>query len=254
MSINLKETTDRLSEFIARQVTAAGRINGVLGVSGGVDSAVVLHLAVKALGAGRVMAAFMPYHSSSEHSYRLARRECGDLDVPLLAVGINAQVDAYFRQFDSPSPVRVGNKCARERMAILYDISAEFDGLVLGTSNKSEILLGYGTRWGDAASDINPLAHLYKTEVWQLAEHLGVNEEIRRRAPSAELWDGQTDEAELGVTYQQADRLLQAECWGEEWTEEKLQAAGFDLDDARIVKRLVEQNRFKQGGPITCEP
>jgi len=168
---------------------------------------VTLYLGVRALGPDNVLAVTMPYKTSSE-----ATRQDGELVIrqtgaASIEVPITSQIDAYFARFPDRSQLRLANKCARERMTILYDQSAAFRGLVLGTSNKSELLLGYGTQFGDMASAINPVGDLYKTQLYSLAQYLGVPHQILKKTPTGDLWIGQTDESELGFSYAAVDRL-----------------------------------------------
>jgi len=195
-------------DFIRRETLRTGSRRGVVGVSGGVDSAVVLALAAKALGTRSVIGILLPYRTSSPSSLRDARTVLRWVGAPSTLVDITPMVDAYLSRFPDADRVRKGNKMARERMAVLYDLSAAHRALVLGTSNKSELLLGYGTLHGDLASALNPLGDLFKTQVRQLARHLEVPVRVLRKTPSADLWKGQTDEKELGFTYARVDRLL----------------------------------------------
>lgn len=214
MNIDPKQVTDDLVDFIRNEVHKAGLKRAVVGLSGGLDSAVVAILCCKALGHGDVLAVTMPYRTSNADScghWKLTRIQAS-------TISITTQVDIYFAQGSTAwlgesvdaHRLRVANKCARERMSILYDQSAAFNALVIGTSNRSEILLGYGTIYGDTACAIAPLAKLYKTQVRQLAEYLEVPESIRTKPPSADLWPGQTDEGELGYSYEEMDPLLEA--------------------------------------------
>src|SRR5262245_30690565 len=183
-----------LTAFIADEVRKVGVQRVVVGLSGGVDSAVSAVLAADALGPANVLALKMPYRTSSRESLLHADRVIAQAGIASLQVDITPQIDAYFERFADADNLRRGNKMARERMTILYDHSARWQALVLGTSNKTELLLGYGTLHGDMASAINPLGDLYKTQVWALAAQIGVPAEIVRKQPSADLWTGQTDE------------------------------------------------------------
>ena len=179
-----------------------------MGLSGGIDSSVVTFLAARALGAENVLAVTMPYKTSSDATRRDAQAVIDRLGVRTIEVPISGSIDAYFAQFPDASRLRLANKCARERMTVLYDQSAAFNALVLGTSNKSELLLGYGTQFGDMASAINPIGDLYKTQLYPLAAYLGVPADILQKTPTGDLWIGQTDEGELGFSYAEADRLM----------------------------------------------
>ena len=174
------------------------------------------------------------------------------LGVRSLDVPITDQVDAYFARLPDAGHMRLANKCARERMTVLYDQSAAFGGLVLGTSNKSELLLGYGTQFGDMASAINPIGDLYKTQLRHLAAYLKVPAEVLSKSPSGDLWVGQTDEAELGFTYADVDRLL-ALLVDERWQPESLVQAGFDRAFVELVIRRVQRNHYKRRLPVIAK-
>ncbi|MDP6485132.1 MAG: NAD+ synthase, partial [Nitrospinota bacterium] len=197
-----------LVAFIRNEVRKVGLDRVVVGLSGGVDSSLSAMLAAEALGADQVLGVLMPYRRSSQESLDHARLVVEKSGIESTIVDITSQVDSYFERFPDADQRRRGNKMARERMTILYDHSARWDALVLGTSNKTELLLGYGTLYGDMASAINPLGDLYKTQVWALAEFVGVPQVIVQKKPSADLWEGQTDEGELGFSYREVDKFL----------------------------------------------
>ena len=238
--------------FLREEVASAGLSRAVLGLSGGIDSAVACALAARAFGPEHVLALCMPYRSSDPGSERDARAVASALGVRCDVVDITPQVDAYFARFPDADSLRRGNKMARERMSILYDRSAEFRGLVIGTSNKTELLLGYGTLFGDMASAINPLGDLYKTQIFQLARHLGLPESVVGKAPSADLWEGQTDEAEMGFTYEAVDRLL----WDlveRRFSEAELAVAGHDPAFVARVRRMIAKSQFKRRMPLIAK-
>lgn len=197
-----------LTSFIRDAVETAGMAGVVVGVSGGVDSALSAALAASALGPERVHGFLLPYRTSNPASEQDARAVAEHLKIPHRKIDISPMVDAYFEMEPGADPGRRGNKMARERMTILFDQAKKLDALVLGTSNKTEILLGYSTVFGDNASSLNPLGDLYKTQVWQLSRHLGLPGAVIEKAPSADLWPGQTDEGDLGVDYGTADEVL----------------------------------------------
>jgi len=199
-----------LASFIADEVGKTGATRVVLGLSGGVDSSLAAALAAQALGAGNVLGVKMPYRTSSADSLQHADLVAERFGIETMTVEISPQIDAYFERFPDASASRRGNKMARERMTILYDQSARTGGLVLGTSNKTELLLGYGTLYGDMASAVNPLGDLYKVQVWDLSRAIGVPLTVVDKPPTADLWVGQTDESELGFSYPDVDRLLYA--------------------------------------------
>jgi len=208
MRINPEIVENLAVNFIRTELSRIGMKKGIVGLSGGLDSTTVLYLLTRAVGPENAVAVIMPHRVSSPSSVEDAMDVVKILGVKHYLIDITPMVEAYFEKMPTDNKVLRGNKMARERMSILYDISAREGGLVIGTSNKSEILLGYGTIFGDLASAINPIGDLYKTQVRVLARHLGVPEKILRKKPSADLWVGQTDEGELGITYQEADKIL----------------------------------------------
>src|SRR5439155_15861399 len=224
-----------LVAFLRGETLKTGAKRLVLGVSGGVDSAVVAALAAEALGPAQVLGLFTPYRSIGSRSREDAEDVARVFGIRLEEVPITGQVDAYFANEPKAHRVRVGNKMARERKSIEYDRSWP-DGLVLGTSNKTELLLGYGTQFGDMACALNPIGDLYKTQLRELATHLGIPGEIVRKPPTAELWVGQTDEDELGFTYADADLILY-HMVDRRLRPTDLIAAGFD---AALVTRIRE--------------
>jgi NAD+ synthase len=252
ISINSELVEQILTRFIRNEITRAGFSRAVLGLSGGIDSSVVCYLAARALGPENVLAITMPYKTSSEATRRDSQTVITELGVKTIDAPITDQVDAYFAQFPDANQMRRANKCARERMTVLYDQSAAFEGLVVGTSNKSELLLGYGTQFGDMASAINPIGDLYKTQLRQFAEHLGVPRDILRKAPSGDLWVGQTDEEELGFSYADVDRLLYL-MTDRRWQPAQLVRAGFDEKFVDRVVRLVRRNHYKRRLPVIAK-
>jgi NAD+ synthase len=223
-----------------------------LGLSGGVDSSLSAFLAAEALGAENVLAVRMPYRTSSQDSLGDAETVIKALGIQSLTIDITAQVDPYFERFPEADKRRRGNKMARERMTILYDQSAGWQALVLGTSNKTELLLGYGTLHGDMASAVNPIGDLYKTQVWALAEAVGVPDSVVRKQPSADLFQGQTDEDDLGFRYRQVDELLYLMV-DERYSTEELEAAGFETAFIRRVSDMVRNSQFKRRLPVIAK-
>ncbi len=252
LAINPALVAEILVRFIRNEITRTGFRRAVLGLSGGIDSSLAAYLAVRALGAENVLAVTMPYKTSSVETREDSQRVVDALGLESLDVAITPQIDAYFAAFPDASRMRVANKCARERMTVLYDQSAAFEGLVLGTSNKTELLLGYGTQFGDLASAINPLGDLYKTQVRQLAGHLGVPETIRDKPPSGDLWVGQTDEGELGFSYADVDRLLVL-LVDRRWQPAQLVQAGFDVEFVERVLRMIRRNQYKRRLPVIAK-
>jgi NAD+ synthase len=241
-----------LVAFIRNEVRKVGVERVVLGLSGGVDSALAAFLAAEALGPANVLGIRMPYRTSSAESLEHAQLVIDATGIATETVEITPQIDAYFERFPDATPLRRGNKMARERMTILYDHSASWQALVLGTSNKTELLLGYGTLHGDMASALNPLGDLYKTQVWALSEEVGVPAPVVRKQPSADLWQGQTDEHELGFEYRAADRLLYLMI-DERWEDEELTAAGFAAEFVQRVRGMVQRSQFKRRLPVIAK-
>ena len=252
LTINAELVEQILTRFIRSEITRTGFKRAVLGLSGGVDSSVVCYLAARALGPENVLAVTMPYKTSSVATRQDSQLVVARLGVNTLDVPITEQIDAYFARFPTAAQMRLANKCARERMTVLYDQSAAFEGLVLGTSNKSELLLGYGTQFGDMASAINPIGDLYKTQLRSLATHLRLPKEILTKAPSGDLWIGQTDEGELGFSYAEVDRLLYLMV-DRRWQPAQLIRAGFDETFVDRVVRLVRRNHYKRRLPIIAK-
>jgi NAD+ synthase len=241
-----------LTGFIRNEVQKTGMTRVVVGLSGGVDSALSAILAAEALGAKNVLAVLMPYKSSNPDSLEHAEMVVRKSSLESLVVDITPQTDAYFDRFPDADARRRGNKMARERMTILYDQSVRWNGLVIGTSNKTELLLGYGTLYGDMASAINPLGDLYKTQVWALAEAIGVPQAIVVKEPSADLWAGQTDEGELGFTYREVDKLLYLMV-DQRCTTPELLAAGFSQRFVDEVARRIMTSQFKRRLPVIAK-
>jgi NAD+ synthase len=241
-----------LVRFIRNEITRTGFRRAVLGLSGGIDSSVVAFLAAKALGPDNVLCVTMPYKTSSDETRLDSQAVAKALGVRTLDVPITPQIDAYFAAFPDAARMRLANKCARERMTVLYDQSAAFEGLVVGTSNKTELLLGYGTQYGDLASAINPIGDLYKTQLRQLAAHLGLPSQILDKAPSGDLWVGQTDEGELGFTYAEVDRLLVL-LVDRRWQPAQLVQHGFAHEFVDRVLLLIRRNQYKRRLPVIAK-
>jgi NAD+ synthase len=238
-----------LVEFIKGELKRTGFHRLVVGVSGGLDSAVVANLAAAAIGAGNVTGVIMPYRSSNPENVQDAELVIKSLGINRRFVEITPMVDAYFNNHPTEDKNRRGNKMARERMSVLYDISAELGALVIGTSNKSEIKMGYGTLFGDLACALNPIGNLYKTQIRQLAKYLNIPEKIITKAPSADLWEGQTDEGELGLTYEQLDTFLfYLEDQG--YSDDQLKELGFAGDFIEKMKTRIRVNEFKGRLPV----
>jgi NAD+ synthase len=252
LKINAELVTEILSRFIRVEIHRAGFDRVVVGLSGGIDSSVVTFLCVRALGPQNVLTVTMPYKTSSEATRRDSQAVVQQLGVHTLDVPISDQIDAYFAHIGDATQLRLANKCARERMTVLYDQSAAFGGLVAGTSNKSELLLGYGTQFGDMASAINPVGDLYKTQLVELARYLKVPEEILSKEPTGDLWVGQTDESELGFSYAEVDRLLVLMV-DRRWRRSELLQAGFDAEFVDRVATMIRRNHYKRRMPVIAK-
>lgn len=249
LSINPELVRRILVDFLRTEITRVGFSRAVVGVSGGVDSALVCFLAAEALGPENVLALRMPYRTSSPESLEHAQMVIEATGVQSRTVDITPMVDAYLERYAADADrVRRGNLMARTRMMVLYDHSAAFRGLVVGTGNKTEILLGYTTLYGDSAYALNPIGDLYKTQVWQLAEAVGVPRVIIEKAPSADLWIGQTDEAELGFPYRLADQILYL-LVDKRYTPEEVAARGFPRDVVEAIVRRMQQQHYKRVMP-----
>lgn len=252
LAIDCVLVTEILTGFVREEVGKVGFRRGVVGLSGGVDSALTMAIACRALGAENVVPIVMPYRTSSPASERDARLVAARLGAAPLVIDISAQVDAYFERLPDADRARRGNKMARERMSILYDISSARDALVIGTSNKTELLLGYSTIHGDSAYALNPIGDLYKTQVYALARHLGLPEEVLAKAPSADLWEGQSDEEELGFSYALVDRLL-FHMVDERRGRDELLRLGFEGGFVDQVARRVRDSQFKRRPPLIAK-
>lgn len=238
--------------FLRAECEDAGFSKGILGLSGGIDSAVVCLLAARALGPENVTAVMMPAPASSPDSLADAERVVEETGVQARVVPIGDMAEGYLKTVPEADEVRRGNVFARCRMIVLYDVSAEVGGLVIGTSNKTELLLGYGTLYGDLASAINPIGDLYKTQVRELAGHLGVPAEICRKPPSADLWVGQEDEADLGATYAELDDLL-VRLVDRRVSPATLVDRGYPAEFVRSVVRRVRLHQYKRRGPVIAK-
>jgi NAD+ synthase len=248
LTINTDVARQILTGFLKSEVTRVGYSRAVIGLSGGVDSALSFVLAVEALGAENVLAVRMPYQSSSSDSLEHAQILIDQFKVPSKTIEITEMVQPLIELDPEISKQRKGNIMARSRMIVLYDQSEFFKGLVIGTSNKTEILLGYSTLWGDMASAINPIGDLYKTQVRQLSRALEIPSVIVDKAPSADLWAGQTDEGELGFTYEEVDKLLYL-LVDQRYSQQECVEEGFDENFVSSVLIRIRRNQFKRMMP-----
>lgn len=247
--IDIEQAITTIKTFIYERLLQSRMKGYVVGLSGGIDSAVSAKLAVEAVGKEKVLALLMPYRTSSKSSIADAVSLAEKLGIEHRRVDITPMIDAYFPEINESVRLRAGNKMARERMAILFDVAQKLDLLVLGTGNRTEICLGYTTWYGDSACSINPVGELYKTEVRQVAKTLGVPDHIANKVPSADLWTGQTDEGEIGVTYERIDRLLRRLVDDGVTSMSTLEGEGFSATDISRVVSLLNRNSFKRRMP-----
>ncbi len=248
LTINTEVACKILCGFIRDEMDKAGMSRAVIGLSGGIDSALSAYLAAEALGAENVLAVRMPYRTSSQDSLDDADLVIQALGLQTMTVPITDMADALIGQFPDMNGLRKGNIMARLRMIVLYDQSATYGGLVVGTSNKTEMLLGYSTIYGDSGVALQPIGDLYKTQVRQLAAALNIPTSVQAKPPSADLWEGQTDEGELGFTYAEVDKVLLL-LVDERYTVDEVVAEGFDRAFVEKVWRRVKINHFKRTMP-----
>lgn len=248
LNINTELARRMLTGFIKDQIDKAGTGGAVLGLSGGIDSALSAYLSAEALGAENVLAVRMPYSTSSRSSLTDADLVIEALGIKSITVPISGMADALIGQFPEMSALRKGNIMARMRMVVLYDLSAAHGLLPMGTSNKTEFLLGYSTIYGDSGVALHPIADLYKYQVRQMARALQIPQPVIDKAPSADLWEGQTDEGELGFTYDSVDQVLYL-LVDERYTVDQVTAEGFERDFVEKVWRRVKNNHYKRTMP-----
>jgi NAD+ synthase len=252
LAINAPLAERILTHFLRDEIQRTGLHRAVVGLSGGIDSALSCVLAARALGPENVLAVRLPYETSSPDSLSHAQLVIDQTGVQSETFEITAMVKPLLRTLPEGDAKRAGNIMARARMIVLYDRSAGANALVVGTGNKTEILLGYTTLYGDSASALNPLGDLYKTQVRQLSRHMGLPEPILDKAPSADLWAGQTDEGELGFTYARVDQLLYL-LVDQRYQPEECVQAGFEAGFVRAVLDRIRRNQFKRMLPLVAK-
>ena len=252
LTINTDLTRKILTGFLKSEITRVGFTHAVVGLSGGIDSALSCALAAEALGPENVLAVRMPYASSSPDSLEDAQKTAHGLGVRMDTIEITPMVDPLIQREPQMSKQRRGNLMARARMIVLYDQSEAFKGLVVGTSNKTEILLGYTTLWGDMASALNPIGDLYKTQLRQLACSLNIPKSVIDKPPSADLWVGQTDETDLGFTYEEVDKLLYL-LVDQRYDLEDCIEAGFNKSFVETVIERIRRSQFKRMMPMVAK-
>ncbi len=252
LNINTDVGRKIISGFIRDQVQKAGMKRAVLGLSGGIDSALSAYLSADDLGAENVLCVRMPYKTSAQASLDDAQLVVDALGLPTIDLPITPMADPLIDRFPDMSNLRKGNIMARLRMVTLYDQSVAWGGLVMGTSNKTEFLLGYSTIYGDSGVAIQPIADLYKAQVRQLAQAMAIPQPLLDKAPSADLWEGQTDEGELGFTYNDVDQVLFL-IVDERYSLEEVVEEGFDRAFVEKVWKRVKANHFKRTMPNICK-
>ncbi len=248
MKINAPFVEKILTLFIREETARFNYSRGILGLSGGLDSSVCAFLAAKALKPKNVLALILPYGETFSEDVKDAQKVVGFLGIQSKIIDISPMVDAYFSRHPTKSRIVKGNKMARERMSILYDFSIRKRALVLGTSNKTELLIGYGTIHGDMACAINPLGDLYKTQIRQLARHLDIPDKIQNKSPSAGLWTDQTDEGEIGLSYDEIDQIL-FQIVDQRKSKEEITSQGFKKENVEKIIRLIKNSEFKRKLP-----
>ncbi|MHB8053879.1 MAG: NAD+ synthase [Candidatus Aminicenantales bacterium] len=248
MKINEPFVEKILTAFIREELGKRGFKKAIVGLSGGLDSSVCATLAARALGPKNVIGLLLPCGKGFGADFEDAKGLARILKIVARTIDISPMIDAYFKKHPTDNRLLKGNKMARERMSILYDWSAREKALILGTSNKTELLIGYGTIHGDTACAINPMGDLYKTQVRALAAHLGIPERIRTKAPTAGLWAGQTDEGEIGLTYEKLDNILELLIDNRESPDEVV-SRGFGKNRVAKIIRLIRSSEFKRQMP-----
>jgi len=245
LAINAEKVSEILEDSIRQKLNESGFKRVVIGLSGGIDSSTVAYLAKRALGAENVFGINIPYRTSSPQSANDAKLVADSLGINFTTIEITEMVDAYFNRFPDANSLRRGNLMARERMVVLYDQSSLLQALVFGCGNKTELLLGYCTLHGDTACAMIPLGDLYKTQVRALARYLGVPDPIIQKAPTADLWPGQTDEDELGFAYAEVDKLLYFMI-EKKYTLEELKGMGFSESFINEVSGKIRKAQYKR--------
>jgi NAD+ synthase len=247
--IDLRAEINKIKEFIRNYVHNSGFENAVIGLSGGIDSSLSAALAVLALGKEHVYGVMLPWKNSNPASYNDALELANLLGIHHEKTDITPMLEAYFNAYQPDADsLRMGNWMARTRMCVLYDLSAKYKGLVIGTSNRTELLVGYFTQHGDGACALEPIGHLYKTEVWKMAKILGIPELIINKVPTADLWTDQTDEGELGLLYPQLDEILFA-LTEQQLSQSDIVQKGYTSEQVTRVISLMKGSEFKRNLP-----
>ncbi len=243
--MDIQQEIKRICGFISTYCRQSGIENLVVGLSGGIDSALSAALAVKAIGAERVFSFNIPYRNSHPDSAADAAMVAEQLGTSLESIDLSPMTDSYFVACEvDASPLRKGNWMARIRMNVLFDQAAKHHALVLGTGNRTELLVGYCTQYGDSACAFEPIGHLYKTEVWQMAKLLNLPKKVIDKTPTADLWAGQSDEAEMGITYPDLDAILKHVTEPNLYPKPKA-----ELAEIEKVRKMIARSEFKRVMP-----
>ncbi len=251
--LNYQNEIENITEFIKQQLDKAGFTKLIVGLSGGIDSSVTATLCVKAIGKENVFGVMIPYRKSHPNSLEHATQVAEQLAIKYEVVDISPMVDTYFENYAADADIlRKGNRIARERMCVLYDLSAKHKTLVTGTGNKSELMVGYCTQYGDSACAFEPIGHLYKTEVLKLARIFNLPDSVINKEPTADLWDDQTDEDEMGITYKKLDEILY-QLLDLKLNAKKMIENGFSKLEIEKVKRMIKNSEFKRHMPPTIK-
>ena len=247
--INIEKVILDICEFIRNELNNAGFSKIIVGLSGGIDSSVTAALSVKAIGKENVFGVMMPYKNSHPDSLNDAKEVAVKLGIKYRIVDISPMVDAYFNRYENDGDIlRRGNRMARERMCVLYDLSAKYKALVGGTGNKSELLIGYCTQYGDSACAFEPIGHLYKTEIKEMARILDLPERVIEKNPTADLWENQTDEDEIGISYKKLDEILY-NLFDLNKSKEEIIKLGYFAEEIEKVMRMYKNSEFKRRMP-----
>lgn len=241
--IDYNKEMNKICRFLKDYLTSSGLSKYIIGISGGIDSALSAALAVKAIGKENVIGIMMPYRLSNPQSLKDGQILCNYLEIAHEVIDISPIVDSWFANSEpDASPLRRGNWMARTRMCVLYDLSAKYGALVVGTSNQSELMTGYFTQFGDSACALEPIGQLYKTEVWEMSKLLNIPKQIIDKTPSADLWEDQSDEAEMGIGYSDLDDILYAIHHMQDTTV-------FDPNKLSTVYKLIARSQYKRMAP-----
>lgn len=247
INLNLEFAKDLITKFIKEEYEKINLKKGVISLSGGIDSTLVLYLTTIALGNENVVAINMPYGELSKKGTEDAIKICETLNIKYEIVDIKPIVDSYFN-LEEMDKLRKGNFMARMRMNIVFDKSKKYEGFVIGCSNKSELLIGYSTWYGDMAASILPIGDLYKTQVKMLSKYLKIPDFIIDKTPSAELWVGQTDEEEIGISYEELDKILFL-LIDKRMSIDDVVNQGFELEKVKKIRKMVLKSHFKRRLP-----